>query len=664
MRQRTLWLTAVLSIGLSATAQVFDMQKDRVQMAEFRGLWRFHTGDDPRWSDPAFDDSSWSLLRSDQPWSDQGYKGYSGFAWYRFGVTLPPKHPPLALYIPEIMTSYQVFAGGRLVGQMGGLPPQERVLERAWDRQVMLIPANVESPDGTLHVAIRVWHWPYWAFLPGGPRIAIRIGDANLLSEWRTLQLRDAFWSVSANNLLLIGYVLAGFTGLGLFLLRPGEHEYLWFTSTEFGNAAFCGWEAYRWFQPAWLQGYYGLQGVLYLAVGLSFPTFIVALLKERRGWAYWIGIASMLAAVSVYVLGELTWISMAKWVALGILFSIPYQACVLLLLISPAWRGNLDARLLLAPVGLNSAAFLFLNVLEVLRTAGRAGILRLEAGFFAILSWPFPISVKQITEFVMQISILAILVLRFARSRRDEERLSSELEAARTVQQVLIPEDIPAIPGYAIECAYKPAGQVGGDFFQILPLSSGGALIAIGDVSGKGMPAAMTVSLLVGTLRAAAESATSPAALLTVMNRHLIGRTSAGFTTCLILQIAPDGAVTAANAGHIAPYINGHELPVENGLPLGLAATAAYSETRFQLAPEDRLTLLTDGVVEARKPDGELFGFERAAFMSVQPAVDIAYAAQQFGQEDDITVLSLTRQASGEQPIAIVEPTRSPASA
>lgn len=82
------------------------------------------------------------------------------------------------------------------------------------------------------------------------------------------------------------------------------------------------------------------------------------------------------------------------------------------------------------------------------------------------------------------------------------EERLAAEMESARTVQQVLVPNEIPPVPGFAIHCVYKPAGQVGGDFFQVMPLPSGGVLIAVGDVSGKGMPAAMTVSLLVETFR------------------------------------------------------------------------------------------------------------------------------------------------------------------
>jgi serine phosphatase RsbU (regulator of sigma subunit) len=96
------------------------------------------------------------------------------------------------------------------------------------------------------------------------------------------------------------------------------------------------------------------------------------------------------------------------------------------------------------------------------------------------------------------------------------------------------------------------------------------------------------------------------------------------------------------ANAGHLPPYLDGIEVPTANGLPLGLIAEAEYAETTVELTGQGRLTLLTDGVVEARNARGELMGFERARELSLERAERIADAAQEFGQEDDITVLSL----------------------
>jgi serine phosphatase RsbU (regulator of sigma subunit) len=224
-------------------------------------------------------------------------------------------------------------------------------------------------------------------------------------------------------------------------------------------------------------------------------------------------------------------------------------------------------------------------------------------------------------------------------------------MESARSVQQVLIPNEIPPVAGLAIHCVYRPAGQVGGDFFQVIPLESGGALIVVGDVSGKGMPAAMTVSLLVGTFRTLAHYTQKPSEILAAMNRRMLARSQGGFTTCIVLRIDAKGSLTVANAGHLAPYLAGREVAVENGLPLGITAETDYPEVSVQLPVGAQLTLYTDGVVEARARSGELFGFDRAAALSIQPAELIAQTAQSFGQDDDITVLTVTSEASAPAP-------------
>jgi hypothetical protein len=257
---------------------------------------------------------------------------------------------------------------------------------------------------------------------------------------------------------------------------------------------------------------------------------------------------------------------------------------------------------------------------------------------------WPYPTS----TLTLAGIATLVIFIRELIRDRREKQRMAAELAAGRAVQQVLIPEEVPAIPGFIVQSVYKPFGEVGGDFFQVLPiendLASGGVLVIVGDVSGKGMPAAMTVSLLVGTVRTLAHYTRSPGEILAAMNQRMLARSHGGFTTCLVLRADADGLLTIANAGHIAPYVDGRELRLENGLPLGISADTIYAESTFQLPPEQQLTLLTDGVVEARDRAGALYGFERSATLSTQPAEAIAAAAQAFGQDDDITVVTLAR--------------------
>lgn len=261
-----------------------------------------------------------------------------------------------------------------------------------------------------------------------------------------------------------------------------------------------------------------------------------------------------------------------------------------------------------------------------------------------SIGSWQWSYTTSALT--LAGIATLTIFARDLIRDRREKERMAAELAAGRAVQQVLVPEDIPAVPGFKIQAVYKPYGEVGGDFFQVLPIKSesgaGGVLVIIGDVSGKGMPAAMTVSLLVGTVRTLAHFTQNPGEILAAMNQRMLARSHGGFTTCLVLRVDPLGGVTAANAGHLAPYCGGAEVEVESGLPLGLSAESTYPETAFSLDAGEQLTLVTDGVVEARGKGGELFGFERTQRICGEGAEQIAKKAQEFGQDDDITVVTL----------------------
>ena len=220
-------------------------------------------------------------------------------------------------------------------------------------------------------------------------------------------------------------------------------------------------------------------------------------------------------------------------------------------------------------------------------------------------------------------------------------------MAAAREVQQIILPEQLERVPGFSIESAYVPAQQVGGDFFQILPAPEGSLFLVIGDVAGKGLPAAMLVSVLVGAIRGVAEYTSEPAELLANLNQRLVGRVAGSFSTALAARIFPDGSVVLSNAGHLPPYLDGQEVAVSGALPLGAKAGTHYETIRFQLPRGSRITFYSDGIVEAQNPKGELFGFERSRQISMDPVESIVEAARQFGQQDDITVIAITRDAA-----------------
>ena len=154
-----------------------------------------------------------------------------------------------------------------------------------------------------------------------------------------------------------------------------------------------------------------------------------------------------------------------------------------------------------------------------------------------------------------------------------------------------------------------------------------------------------MLVALLVGAIRTGAQFKADPVVLLDALNKRLVGRGDA-FATCLALRIDVDGSVTLANAGHLAPYLNGEALSIEGSLPLGMMEKPEFSLLRFELRAEDRLMLLSDGVAEAMDTKGNLFGFDRVQELlrTTTSAAEIANAAQAFGQEDDISAISVTR--------------------
>ena len=636
MRKLVLLATALLV--LPSGAQVFNLEQDRVPMAPLAGLMRFHTGDDARWSEPGLDDSAWPLISSESDWSTQGYKDYGGFAWYRFKVILPPGHAQLGLYIPPIRTSYQVFADGKMVGSFGGFPPNASVY--SLHQHLVLLPP--EHSD-RMEIAIRVWHWPHWAmYIGGGMAGPPRIGDADELRRWMTLQDRNTFWELTAEDYLALLNALYCIAGFALFLMRPKERLYLWYGLAGF---FFCGRSLLAAFAafhdlPVYTSELLG-NGIV-VAGFFSFVLFIWMMLGRRGTVWVWVSVGSVALNVMMWTLPPLLNLPVSAGSSILAVVNLPLTLGPVAMLIQGVRRRDPDARLLLFPVAFNTLANWINDGLWALMTGGHRWVEPYWAFWNKTFDWPFPFSLYDLSIAILLLAILAIVVLRFARSRHEEGVLKSELEAAREVQRVLVPAENPAIPGFRIESIYKPAGEVGGDFFQILPTSAGGVLLVIGDVSGKGMPAAMTVSLLVGTVRTVAHYTQSPAEILGAMNQRMLARSNGGFTTCLVARLDADGTLTAANAGHIAPYFNGAELPFENGLPLGLNAQATYPESQFQLSPGGQLTLITDGVVEARNGTGELFGFERTAAIATNAAEDIARAAQAFGQEDDITVLTL----------------------
>ncbi len=645
-----LLLLLAFSACASLCAQTFSLITGRESVTSLDGLWRFQTGDDPSWANPNYDDSRWPLLRSDEPWSLQGYPGYSGMAWYRFCVIVPADTDQLSLMLPHIRTSYQLYANGFLIGTYGKMPPTAAAYNS--DGYNLYKLPRAEKTARTVKIAIRIWHWSGWSMYRGGGPVTGGglIGPSEMVEAWAADKLHAELWDLSSSMILALLQMLAGIAALALFLLRRSEKEYLWFSVfillAGAGNAWFLLYRTSHVWNVVLSNDIN--DGIRAIVANLAEIFFYFHLLKGKRTPLYWAAVVSLLCLmvlVGPFLFGHFLWwqlhlSSAATRNGLQALLRLPMYAWILILLFTRARQNLPDARLLLAPVLMQKSVELFQTTSVVTFNMGWQHRL----GYSIPLSHlPFEITFQQAADVLFMLAVLAILIFRFTRTRSEEERYAGEFEAARSVQSLLVPAAEQNTPGFAVESVYLPASEVGGDFFQVLPGADGSLLIVVGDVSGKGLKAAMTVSAIVGALRGCMLRA--PVEVLAYLDRVLLGQTG-GFVTCCATLIAADGTITVANAGHLAPYLNGEELCVPSGLPLGITAGATYEGTSCQLDPGDRLTYVSDGVVEARNASGELYGFERTRTICVESAQAIAETAREFGQEDDITVLSVTRTA------------------
>jgi serine phosphatase RsbU (regulator of sigma subunit)/anti-sigma regulatory factor (Ser/Thr protein kinase) len=239
-------------------------------------------------------------------------------------------------------------------------------------------------------------------------------------------------------------------------------------------------------------------------------------------------------------------------------------------------------------------------------------------------------------------------------------QRFEQELEVARLIQQNFLPKVLPDLPGWQIAAYYRPAREVGGDFYDVIPLPDGRFAFVVGDVTDKGVPAALVMSATRSVLRAAAQRLVEPGAVLAQVNDHLCpDMPQKMFVTCLYGVLDPaTGHLRFANAGHDVPYVKtagGVEELRARGMPLGLMPGMDYEEKETTLDPGDSVLLHSDGVVEAHDADREMFGFPRlkqtvAGAAGGQPLIDRvladleAFTGPDAEQEDDITMVTLQR--------------------
>jgi len=242
----------------------------------------------------------------------------------------------------------------------------------------------------------------------------------------------------------------------------------------------------------------------------------------------------------------------------------------------------------------------------------------------------------------------------------RNRERIEQELKIAQIIQQQFLPKAVPDLPSWHVAAFYRPARTVGGDFYDFIALPDGRVMFVVGDVTDKGVPAALVMASTHALLRGAAPRLISPGAVLAHVNDLLCADIPAHmFVTCLALVLDPaSGRIVFANAGHDVPYVRTKGGVAElraRGMPLGLMPGMDYEEKTFQFEPGDCALLHSDGLAEAHNPDREMFGFPRVSELagrgpSGEELIDLcltelaAFTGPDAEQEDDITLVCLRR--------------------
>jgi hypothetical protein len=647
------------------------------------GPWKFAIGDSPidpktgkpLWSEPGFDDSDWETVDLTPKegaidpiggysgyvpgWTARGHADVSGYGWYRIWVRCQGGgSSPLALAGPaDADDAYQVFADGLLLGSFGSFSGKQPVAYFTQPVQFRL-PQGCRQPDATEASPAQVLAFRFWMepeTLINSPD-AGGMHDAPLLGEAGVIELhQEAQWlEVIRGNLMspLEAGIFALFSvvAFSLILFDRSDPVYFWigllYLVEAVRNALGT---ATAWMQgiPVWLDS---------LLVGVM--TSVLFLLWGMLWWV-WFGRAGFRRFP--WLFGGLTFIyAISRTLAREVFPGLISHASALRLYTLNGWLrfGFFGLMLWIVIGGIRRKGIEGWLALPVILMLGfnliSNDLIRLH--LFRIW-FPFGVAIRP-TDILdtLVTAVLALLLLRrLLQSVKRQREMALDVKQAQEVQQVILPERRVSLPGFAIETEYRPAREVGGDFYQIIPDSlDGGVLIVAGDVAGHGLRAGMLVALLIGAIRTAAHFSREPEAILAELNERLLGRGDAR-ATCLALCVAADGSAKLANAGHLPPYLNGELLEVEGSLPLGVIEDAGPSVLEFRFSPGDRLLLLSDGVAEATNAQKELFGFDRVLdLMRTHPSVTkVADTAQAFGQDDDISVISVTRTPEREEAFA-----------
>jgi hypothetical protein len=644
------------------------------------GPWKFSPGDSPwsmnpsaesadllvhspDWAQPRFDDSGWASLDLApkagsvdavrggagwvRGWTRRGYPGLSGFAWYRLRLTVADPTQQLWIKMPgSFDDAYEIYANGHYVGQFGEFNRDGVTFNFP---QPASFPLPKPGADGRLELAVRFYMTPaalLQTAAAGGLHAPPVIGLGPAIHLLQRAEIDSNTHSYFGELLVALLFLLV--LPLAAWALVADPSEWAWpflVTALALPILVACLHVCAEVTTSVSTAVYLNVSAILIPLSVLAWILFWWTWFRLRS--LLWIPIASgVLTAAYIGCFIAMTPGSSGDTAsasnlqilnALTILILVA-QSSLLLFVLREGFRRSLDEAILAT---LPILAFILANFTRYITNAFDVPYVTRVFGL--------GFSLIDVERMLMIVAIAGLVARRFLDSSVSRQlahrALEQDVEQVRELQQrVLAPEDLHSTH-FDVEAEYHAAQVVGGDFFVTVIGRDGSLCVVIGDVSGKGIGAAMLVSVLVGAARTRAAQDFDPITMLQTLDERLNGRSGGHFATCLAAQLFPNGVLRLANAGHLRPYLNGCELDLDGSLPLGIAGKLSPSKKQFQLRQGDILTFMTDGVPEAKNKDGDLFGFEQARVLSQKPPVDIVSEVEAYGgsQDDDITVLRVS---------------------
>ena len=615
-------------------AALAQAQNETAQLS----AWRWKAGDNATWQNADLDDSGWAS--GPGPIRKPEHARFDEVIWFRLSLDMPApwKGQDLAIGIGPWNGEYQLFVNGAEVGRHGALPPAGSAIDQpgravyGTGHRTFAVP-SAAVPAGRVTIAFRVSFSRHTvgasADITGrgsSPHLPT-IGLARTIEQGELLHTFDAVVEQIPNTILWTLVLACGIACLALYRRDRSETELLWLglALTFNGGVRWAALPVNIGQVPLnSLYAFIALWGLFY-AVHFFYCWLLADLLpairRAVRAAAFVIAFGAMLALLDRFV---------------------PVHLDNTVITVTRNFALLAEAALAVAAIAYWARARRWDFSALGLGVFSRA--IATYYAFGSLNQFMFGGLVVDATAAANMVVALSLIVILYIRSRhRAARRREAEQDraAAARVQSALLSPPAPH-PFFTLDVVYQPAREVGGDFYKTESLSDGSVLVIVGDVSGKGLKAAMIVSLVIGVL--ANRHSDRPAELVGELNRTLCGRLNGAFVTCCILRVDASGSAVIANAGNPPPWLDGVELETAGGLPLGIAEDAAYTEVIQQLGSDGQLAFVSDGVVEAANGKGELFGFDRARSISTKPAQQIAEAARSWGQNDDITVVTVRR--------------------